>query len=439
MSHTERSRYAPAMLLAVVLAGTGAATGNPVALFAAVLPLSVVGFGALVAAPPESAVAVERRVSDHTPRPGDTVTVTLRVTNESERYLPDVRVIDGVPDPIAVVDGRPRGHCTLAPGETDEIDYDVQVPRGAVTFEPATVAVRSLAGTTERRTDAAGTDRLRVSVTAASLPSSDTAELAGRIETDDAGSGIAFHSSREYRPGDPINRIDWNRYASTGELSTVAFHEEKAATVVIVVDDRTSVRTIATPGERDAGQRGRAAAAELATALLSAGDRVGLAVKDSDGGFVQPRSGASEGVPPTEYRARGEGFLPPRGAGAAQETAIRRFLDHRDELPDALPLRREGFWFADELADHFDDDTQVILVSPLVDDEPVEAAEGWRARGHGVTVVSPDPTQPTVGGELERVRRRERKQTLRRVGAHVVDWDGTDRLETAVERTEVAR
>ncbi|ERH13708.1 MAG: conserved repeat domain protein, partial [halophilic archaeon J07HB67] len=213
VSLTERSRYAPAMLLAVVLAGTGAATGNPVALFAAVLPLSVVGFGALVTAPPASAVTVERRVSDHTPQPGETVTVTLRVENDSERYLPDVRVVDDVPDPVAVVDGRPRGHRTLAPGETDEISYEVRAPRGEVTFEPATVAVRSLAGTAERRTDTAGTDRLRVSVTASAMSSSDTTGLAGRIETDDAGAGIAFHSSREYRPGDPINRIDWNRYA----------------------------------------------------------------------------------------------------------------------------------------------------------------------------------------------------------------------------------
>ncbi|ERH13713.1 MAG: hypothetical protein J07HB67_02758 [halophilic archaeon J07HB67] len=173
--------------------------------------------------------------------------------------------------------------------------------------------------------------------------------------------------------------------------------------------------------------------------MLSAGDRVGLAVKDSDGGFTSPRNDNPDRTAPAERIARGEGYLPPRGAGTAQETAIRRFLASRDELPTELPLRHEGFWFGAELADYLEDDTHLILVSPLADDEPVTAVEGWRARGHEVTVVSPDPTQPTTGGAAESVRRRERRRTLRRAGASVVDWDGTDRLETAVERTEVAR
>lgn len=433
---TERSRYAPALLLAVALAAVGVVTGDPVSLFAAVIPLAVVGFGVLVVAPPAAAVTVDRTLSTHTPAPGETVTVTLELENETDRHLPDVRVVDGVPDPLAVVEGSPRAHATLSPGESTTVSYDVRAARGEVTFEPATVEVRSLAETARRRRSVAGTDRLRVRTATEPLTVTEADGVAGRVETDDAGEGVAFHSSREYRPGDPIGRVDWNRYASTGELSTVEFHEEEAATVVVVVDDRASVRAVAAPGERDAGERARAAAEALATELLSVGDRVGLAVKDSGGGFVRPRDDGRElETSPTRYRATSEGYLPPRGAGAAQETAIRRYLAARDEPPTDLPVSQAGFWFADELADRFPAAAEVVLVSPLTDDEPVAAAEAWLARGHAVTVVSPDPTPASVGGEVERTRRRERRSRLRRAGARVVDWDGTERLAAAVERT----
>lgn len=441
MTLAERSRYAPAMLLAVVLAGVGVVAGNPVALFAAVIPLALVGYGALVVEPPTDALTVEREFSEQSPRPGEPVTVQLRLTNESERYLPDVRVVDGVPDEVAVIDGSPRGHVTLGPAESTTLTYEVRVPRGTHEFEPATVAVRSLAGTAERRTTTEGVASVQTTVETDPLPlHGQTAGIAGRIETDDAGSGIAFHSSREYRPGDPINRVDWNRYASTGELSTVEFHEEKAATVVLVVDDRPPVRAVARPGELDAGARARDAARELAGALLDAGDRVGVAVKDSGGGFVPPRDDTTTlRVSPAQFRGEEEGYLPPRGAGAAQETACRRYLDRRAERPSRLPLRIEGFWFAGELADHVPDDAQIVLCSPLTDDEPVEAAETWIARGHAVTVVSPDPTPDTVGGRVETIRRRERRNELGRAGARVVDWDGTDTLDAAVERAEATR
>lgn len=440
MTLAERARYAPATLLAVGLAATGVVTGNPVVLFAATIPLSLVAYGALVVAPPEDAVSVERTVTPESPRAGERLAVSVTVTNDSESYLPDVRVVDGVPDQLAVLDGSPRAHCTLAPGESATVEYAVRAARGEYTFDPAGVTVRSLAGTAERRTAAGPQTELRVPVGADPLPLDDrTATVGGRIETDDAGTGIAFHSSREYRPGDPINRVDWNRYASTGELSTVEFHEEQAATVVLVVDDRVSVRGVARPGELDAGERARRAAAELATALLDAGDRVGVAVKDAGGGFTPPRSEDSLEVSPTAYRHEEEGYLPPRGAGAAQETAVREYLDRRGEGRDDLPLRVDDFWFAGDLADYLPEDAQLVFCSPLADDDAVAAVETWLARGYPVTVLAPDPTGTGVGGRFAAVERDERLDDLRRSDATVVEWDGRDTLDAAVARAEVSR
>jgi uncharacterized repeat protein (TIGR01451 family) len=438
MTLFERSRFWPATVLAVLLAALGVLAADPVLLFAAVIPLAPVAYGALVVEPPEDPVSVERTVSDQTPTPGEAVRVTLSVTNESDEYLPDVRVVDGVPKEIAVVDGSPRGHVTLQPEETDSIEYTVRVPRGEVRFDAPGISVRSLSGGAERRLKPDVPTEIRAPVKTDAVPLHEqTARISGRIETNDAGAGIAFHSSREYRPGDPINRVDWNRYASTGELSTVEFHEEKAATVVIVVDDRVESGVVAAAGERDAGLRSREAAGELAGALLDAGDRVGVAVKDAERGFC-PNKNNGRWFAGSDVYGSGEAYLPPRGAGSAAETACRRLLETRESVPHDLPLRIHGFWTASDLADHMPQEAQMVLFSPLVDDQPVEAAKTWIARGHPVTVVSPNPIPETIGGSIAEHGRRERRDALQRAGARVIDWEGTDALSAAVERAEVS-
>lgn len=443
MTVAERSRYAPATTLGVLLASAGVVVADPVLLFAAVVPLALVATGALVSVPPADAVAVERTLSETTPRPGSDVSVTLTVRNETDRQLPDIRIVDGVPDDTAVVDGSPRGHATLEPGESATVEYTIHVPRGTTTVESPTVAVRSVAGTTERRIDVEMTDEIEVPVETETAPLADqTTGLAGRIETDDAGPGVAFHSSREYRPGDPINRVDWNRYASTGQLRTVEFHEAKAATQVVVADDRAACRVTIAPGERDAGDRARRAAAELASESLAAGDRVGVAVTASGSNLVDTSDddrSFTRMLVNNETGANAGGYLPPRGPGTAQETACRTFLDREESRRTDLPLRIDGAWTATELADYLPESSQVLFCTPLLDEQPVTAARQWLARGYSVTVVAPDPIPDTPGGAIGRIEREARLRELRSDGARVVDWESSDVLGAAVERAEVRR
>jgi uncharacterized protein (DUF58 family) len=101
------------------------------------------------------------------------------------------------------------------------------------------VVARDLSGARETETTVAADTELDCTGTETEGPLRDrTLDQVGRIVAQNGGSGIEFHRTREYRAGDAMHRIDWNRYARTGSLTTVEYREENAATVVLLVDAR---------------------------------------------------------------------------------------------------------------------------------------------------------------------------------------------------------
>jgi hypothetical protein len=60
----------------------------------------------------------------------------------------------------------------------------------------------------------------------------------------------------------------------------------------------------------------------------------------------------------------------------------------------------------DHLEHRAPDDSQIVLVSPVLDDATVSVVRHLRARGHAVTIVSPDvTTTESLGGTIERIDR----------------------------------
>jgi hypothetical protein len=57
--------------------------------------------------------------------PGSELEVEVTVTNEGDTWLPDLRLIDGVPAMLTVVDGTARHATALRPGETATLEYAV--------------------------------------------------------------------------------------------------------------------------------------------------------------------------------------------------------------------------------------------------------------------------------------------------------------------------
>mgnify|MGYP002277382317 CR=1 FL=1 len=407
----ETNRWRGVTALSLLAAAAGIASTSPAALLLAVLGVAYAAYGALFDAPSPS-LAVERTIDAADPEPGDEVEVSLSVTNEGA-FLPDLRVVDGVPEGVDVVDGSPRLATALRAGKTATLRYTVEMRRGEHDFDGVQVRARDVAGA--RETEAT----VRAASSVASVPDlpeldafplrDQTVQRVGRVPTSQGGSGVEFYGTREYRTGDPLSRVDWTRLARTGDLSTVQYREERAATVVAVVDARDAAHVADADGE-DAVEYGVEAAGGVASALLDAGDRVGVAAFGPHWEWLAPGSGR-------DHRARLRDALARRRGFAALEPE-RRFLG-------ALVFRR--------LRKHLPADAQVVFCSPLADDNAAAYVRRLEARGNPVTVVSPDVTgAETLGQQVARVERAARIRSLRRAGVRVVDWPVERSLPVAV-------
>lgn len=403
-------------VLVLFALGVGAAFYSVELVLVAALLLGVAGYTQVTASPPSPSIAVERSFDTTEPLPGETVGVTVTVTNEGSSVLPDLRLVDGVPAKLAVVDGTPRYATALAPGESVTYSYGVLAVAGEHTFETVNVAVRDASGA-EERTELVDTDPRTITCDPVDVRESvplhpQASGVTGRVASDVGGSGQEFHSIREYQRGDPPRRIEWNRLARTGDLATVELHEEHAATVVLLVDASGSAFRAPTPDALSAVDRSRAGASQLFATLDRDGDRVGLA-----------------SIGPERL------WIPP-GGGSAHRTRIRTALQHDDAFTATGRDRRlQPASFVRTLRRRLPSDAQLLVFSPLLEDDIVDVVRRLDAHGHPVTVFSPDPTTTgTVGGTVVRLERRDRLATLRRAGLPVIDWAG-EPLETAVART----
>ncbi|WP_284014598.1 DUF58 domain-containing protein [Halobaculum litoreum] len=401
--------------LALVPVGLGVLLRHPPLVLVGALGVAFAAFARGDTAP-EIDVALERELSDPTPDPGDTVTVTLRVRNEGDGVLPDLRVVDGVPAALAA-EGPARLGTALRPGRTATLRYEVTAVRGAHEWDPVHVLARNPSGSRERdaRLEATGTTTLRCTPeleASSSLPLRGlTTVYSGRVPTDVGGSGLEFHSTREYRHGDPAKRVNWARYARTGELSTLEFREERAATVVVCIDAREEAYLAPDAESANAVERSVEAASQAVPALLDSGDRVGVAAFGPGDCWLDPGVGDDHAVRARELLATHPALAPtPAGERFLPTTWVRRF---RRWLPA---------------------DAQVLFCTPLPDDYAVTVARRLDAYGHAVTVVSPDPTaDDTPGHRLSRVERANRVSRLRSAGIRVLDW-GDEPLATELER-----
>lgn len=413
----ETGRWAGVAAVALFAVAVALLVSRPAPLLAGSLAV-VVAAAVRFSSPPSPDLVVERELSTTDPEPEAPVRVTLSVRNDGDGTLPDLRVIDGVPDGARVTVGSPRLGTALRPGATARIEYTVRPTRGRHEFEPATVLARGYTGAHERELaidpdgPAVVTARPRLQAGAPMPLRAQATPFAGRLATDEAGEGIEFHSVREYRAGDALSRVDWRRVARTGEVATVQFRQERAASVVLVVDTREAAYVAAStdaPGGPNGLVRSATAAGEAFGSLLAAGDRVGLTAFGPEDAWLAPGTGEP-------HRARAAELL-----GTATAFSL---VPSEDSFFAWLAVRR--------LRRRLPDGSQVVLFSPLADDYVVELVRRIDAYGHPVTVVSPDPTgDATPGQQLARIERSARLSTLRRAGVRVIDW-GDEPLATAV-------
>jgi uncharacterized repeat protein (TIGR01451 family) len=417
-------RLRPGLLAALGAGVLGLLTGEATFLFLGLVPLAYGTFGYLSGAP-EPTLRVERSVSDTDPQPGDDVTVTVTVENAGDRPLADLRVADRPPEGVPV-DGPSQLATALRPGETATLSYDLSLPRGTFEFGMPVARTRSLAGAvaTETVIEADGAAAVTCQTLLDAVPLQDhTVQYVGRTPTDSGGSGVEFYATRDYQPGDPVSRIDWRRYARTGELTTVDLREERAMTVVFLVDDRPDAQRTVPGYGPDSLDLATYAVSRALPALLDENHRVGVGVLsnlgEGPGGYVAPGGGAA-------VRTTSESALDAAGDDG-DATAPDGGTTPDDGTTDRRPGETAGRQAGRRLAERLPPRTQVVCCTPLTDDLTTGLADALLHRGHALTVLSPDMRtavdgDPTLGRRLAAVRRETRRRRLVRREVPVVDW-----------------
>lgn len=394
------------------LLGLGVVTSShaAVALASLYLVSAAVGY---VSQPPEVALHVDREIEDTSPSPGQNVRVTLEIENLSDERLPELRAEDSPPGQVSVVEGRTGLATSVEPRGRVEYTYTLAVPRGEMEFGAVDITVFGASGAWRR--DSSVRPDGDASIDCGSRPDGlplqpSTRGSTGCLDVDVGGEGVEFHSTREYRRGDPVSRIDWRAYARTGTPSTVSYRTENKATVAVLVDDRRDAHRSLSDDARNTVDLTRYAAERCLVAATRTGN-------------------------PTCLLSIGGSWIPPGTTSAFVERA-RRVVSSIEPHATSVDVST----VPPHVEARLPAGSHVVYVAPRMDGEVEGLTSSLVARGHPVTVLSPDPTsratEVTPGVAVERVERRYHARRTRSSGASVVDWDVRRPIDLGLRRLE---
>ncbi len=399
-----RSVFLAFLIFLLLLAGVAGLRGTLIAL---AIPFLLYLLRGIWGGVEEIDLSVERELSAERVAPQTLVDVSIHITNHGGD-LEELAIEDTLAPALKVIDGSNHHLISLKKDGSFSFQYSMRGPRGSYPFE----SVRAEAG------DYFGLMRLVKNVQTfgqlfvfpallrirqVTIRPRRTRVYAGTIPARVGGSGVEFFGIRDYQPGDSPRQINWRVSARQVEnFYSNEYQQERVADVGIVLDGRERTNMFA--GGHSLFEYSVLAAAALSDAFLAQGNRVGLLVYSDYLHWTFP------------------------GYGKLQRERILHTLSHAapggsqifDDL-QYLPTRM------------FPPESQIILVSPLIEDDYSTLVQLW-ARGFQVMVVSPDP----VGFEEDhlpahphiqlaaRVIRMERKLLLlkvQRAGIQVLNWD----------------
>jgi len=382
------------------------------------IPLVIYLLSGLLRAPQEINLIVERKLSVERTGADMPVQVTLQITNAGAT-LEDVLITDKLSPRLKILDGSARHLLHLAKGQTVNLTYTVSGPRGYYPFPGLRVEARDHFGLVNREEILPTSGQLFVLPSVLRLKqitirTRKTRVYSGTIPARVGGPGVEFFGLREYQAGDSPRWINWRASARHAfSMYSNEFEQERVADVGIILDGR--LKTNVFDKEHSLFEYSVLAAAALADALLSQGNRVGLL---NYGRFLH--------------------WTFP-GYGKIQRERILQALTHAQVGSSTVFSELEYI-----PARLFPTHSQIILVSPL-DAEDVKVLVQLRARGYQVMVVSPDPVAFELSylpknesvDQAARLLRMERKLLilkLQRAGIQVLDWDISQPFDQVVKR-----
>lgn len=417
VSQSGRTQWVTAA--ALIAGGFGIVTLQPALLLLALFGITVAGY-TRIATPPPEAVEITRTISNSKPDPEQDIDVTVSIKNSSETMLADIRAIDGVPAGLTVTEGSPRFTTALRPGKEATFTYTIHAVSGIHEFDPLLIIMRDITGVQKRETlvDGGSSEITCLPPESPKLNPQfrpQTVIHPGQTRSTVEGSGLEFHSIREYRFGDPLSRINWHRKAKTGELATINFQKSRLTNVMVIIDARVDVYlTSPNTNDRPIIQQSLSATRCVTAQLLSERIPVGVTALSPKSCWIPPSTGDAHRIRLHTTLAKDPAFswtIPKAECEVSTEV--------------------EAFY------QRIRNDTQIIFVSPLCDDDAKHVAQRLDAYGYTVSVVSPDPTERTdtdCALGYASLTRQFRLRELRGVDIPVFDWTPNRPLEEVVPR-----
>ncbi len=392
------------IIYGLLLAGLATLHGEFVGLALPFVVYLLVGFWR---APEKLDLKVHRTLSSERSAPGEDILVTVEVTNQGAD-IEELLLEDGCSRELTIRDGSPRHLLSLKKGQSFTFSYTVNGPRGGYPFEGVNVRALDHFGVRPKGQQVKVRNELFVFPPLARLKyvtirTRRTRVYSGTIPARLGGPGVEFFGLREYQPGDPPRWINWRASARHKEtLYANEFQQERVADVGIVLDGREKTNWLR--DGRSLFEHSVLAAASLADAFLSQGNRVGLL---SYGRYL-------DWTLPAYGKLQRERILQALAYAQLGSSTVFSDLEH-------IPVRL------------FPVHSQLVLISPL-DAGDLDILIQLRARGYQVMVISPDPVafemsylpekpNTRLAGRIVQMERNLLIKKLQHASVQVLDWN----------------
>jgi uncharacterized protein (DUF58 family) len=358
--------------------------------------------------PREQNLVIRRKLDSELVNEEEILHVQLLLENGDSK-LDCVEVHDIVPTDAKVISGSNHVILNMMPNEKKEIHYGIRCDRiGDYVIGPVLVRSADILGSYEEDSSHSIFSRFSVipyleDIKKVKISPKRTRLWLGSILSRRIGLGSEFYSLGEYQSGDDLRRINWKASSRYDKLYVNDFEAEKSGDVIIMLDARKNgFESWRSP--KSVLYYEIKAALSIAARTLQERNRVGLIIQREVMDWL---------------------YL---GCGRAHFYKMLHML-LATKPSGTLPFEFTA-WIVKRC---FPPQTQIIMISPLVDRNITDYVVQLRAFGYDVLVISPSPLEIEKGLLPEddftdtamRILRLDRDNyisELRRY-ASVVDWN----------------
>jgi uncharacterized protein (DUF58 family) len=415
---TAKASFVSLLTCGLLLAALIARNGQILVLAVPFLVYLVIG---LLQCPGTISLHARRTLAKTEVAAGEPLPVHVKVDNQGEGLV-NLCLADAY-DASMQVEGQAHRRLALSAGESTELRYAVQASRGLYAWDTVDARASDPFGLFELKQPIPVYSELRVRPAPLKIRSMpfvprETLHAPGPTVARLAGTGTDFWGVREYRPGDPLRRLNWRltgRYPR--RLFTNQFQAEEIADFGLIVDARALSNDYG--AESTLFESSIRAAAALAQVILNKGNRVALLVFGENTSSLYP------------------------GYGKRQLNFVMQ------ELCRARLGRNLSFRYLEYFPTRVFPAQSVIMVFSAVDARDLDTYARLRAYGYEVILVSPSPVELAAHGvpgsrlnelalRTARLERAVQLKTLLEMGVQVIDWNIDQPLDPVLRSTALA-